>query len=162
MANKSSKIFVIVAAILVVVGFFYTQDKNTLFDEIVEPLQPVAWDEVKTKHITEYSIPISTLEKNGNDCLTTAKNLNSVLNHTKFTSGPELANKLQFDLDSETIIIPCAQMKGEPSEFTVWYVSPESKVHNDKYEYYIDPYDGTLGRGVNYWNQTGSISLSDS
>ncbi len=157
MASKFSKIFVIAAAVLVVIGFTYSMDKDTLFGTLVEPLAPVDWTEVKPKYVIEYSIPITIIEENGNDCTVYAKGFYSLTTHGKFTRSAELASKLKYDNSTDTLVIQCDQMQGDPSEFTAWYVSPESNVHKDKYEYYIDPYDGTLGRGVNYWNQTGSI-----
>lgn len=156
MANKVSKVFVIIAAALVIGGFVYIQDRNTLFGTLIEPIEPVDWSEVKSRYIIEYSIPITLHERNGNECTVNAKGFYPLTTHGKFTHSNELANKLKFDNSTDTIIIPCNEMKGDPSEFTVWYVSPESNIHKGKYEYYIDPYDGTLGRGVNYWNQTGS------
>ena len=152
MTNRSSKIFVLVAAVLVIVGYVYTMDKDTVFNTVIEPITPVDWSEVSKKYIVEYSIPITILEENGNSCTVFAKNLGPVFVHGKFTRGADLANELKWNEEDKTIVISCDKMHGDPSEFTVWYVAPDSQVHEGKYEYFIDPYDGTLGRGVDYFD----------
>ena len=148
MANNAPKIFVAVAAVLVIAGFIYTYSDDTLFGKFVEPIKPVNWDEVASKYIIEYSIPVSIIEESGNDCKVSAERLGSVFTHGKFTRAMDFANDINFDFEDETAILPCDKMQGDPSELTVWYVAPDSKTHEAKYEYFIDPYDGTLGRGV--------------
>ena len=169
MASKSSKIFVVVAAVLVVAGYAYSADKDTIFSAVIKPLQPLDWNEVKPKYIVEYSIPITIKEKNGNDCTVDAKRFYNLVTSGKFTKRADLANELKFNYDkkvtsdgnimitNETLVIPCDKMHEDRSEFTVWFVSSDSSIHKEKYEYYIDPYDGTLGRGVNYFNETAPI-----
>jgi hypothetical protein len=156
MASKSSKIFVIVAAVLVVIGFVYSMDKDTLFSTLVEPLAPVDWAEVYTKYVIEYSVPITVIEKNGNDCKVHAEGF-QVYSLAKFKRHTDLINMIKYNNVTETLIIPCDSMPGDPSEFTIWYVSPDSNIHTSKFEYFIDPYDGTLGRDMSYWNQTGTL-----
>ena len=156
MASRASKIFVAVAAVLVIIGYVYSMDKDTVFSAILEPITPVDWSEVSPKYIIEYSIPITIVEENGNDCTVYTKTLSSAIYHGKFTRGADLANELKFNEEEETIVIPCDKMQGDPSKFTVWYVSPGSNVHEGKYEYFIDPYDGTLGKGIGYvFDETG-------
>lgn len=154
MAKHFSKIFVGVAGALVVFGFFYSMNSDTLFGTIIEPITPVDFSEVKKRYIIEYSIPIHLIEQQNGNCLVSAKGLNSALKHREFVRSAELASKVNLDEENDTIIIPCDQLHGDISEFTVWYVVPDSNVHAGKYEYYIDPYDGTLGRSVDYFNQT--------
>lgn len=158
MTNKSSKIFVAVAAVLVIIGYVYSMDKDTIFSNITEPIRPVDWSEVKIKYIIEYSVPITIVEENGNDCTVYAKGFQPI-NLAKFKRQTDLINQIKYNEENETLVIPCDKMYGDPSEFTIWYVSPESNVHASKYEYFIDPYDGTLGRLATYWNQTTGLPI---
>lgn len=156
MTNKASKIFVVVAAVLVIAGYVYSMDKDTLFSNITEPLEPVDWNEVKPRFIIEFSVPITVVEENGNDCTVYAEDFNPK-NLVEFEHATDLANKLKWNEEEETIVIPCDKMHGDPSEFTIWWVTPNANAHQSKYEYYIDPLDETLGRGVDYWDQTDGI-----
>ena len=156
MTNKASKIFVIVAAVLVIAGYFYTMDKDTIFSVVTEPLEPVNWSEVKPRFIIEFSVPITIVEENGNNCTVYAEGFNpNTL--VEFMHAANLVNELKYNAEEKTIIIPCDKMHGDPSELTIWWVTPNANAHQSKYEYYIDPYDGTLGRGVDYWDQTEGI-----
>ena len=156
MTNRSSKIFVIVAAILVIAGYFYTMDKDTIFSVVTEPLEPVDWNEVEPRFIIEFSVPITIVEKIGNDCTVFSGDFDPK-NLVEFMHATDLENKLKYNAEEETIVIPCDKMHGDPSEFTIWWVTSNANAHQSKYEYYIDPYDGTLGRGVDYWDQAEGI-----
>lgn len=154
MTKQRSKIFVGIAGILVIVGFFYSMNSDTLFGYLIKPLAPVDWDEVKTRYIIEYSIPIHLIEQQNGNCLVNAKGFESLTTHGKFIHRAELASKLNFDKENDTLIVTCDKLHGDTSVFTVWYVDSESPTYSGKYEYFIDPYNGTLGRGVDYFNTT--------
>ncbi len=66
-----------------------------------------------------------------------------IIDHQYFVRSDELANKLQFDRENQTFILPCDELAGEKSRLNVWYVIPEAKKHAEKYEYFITEWEET-------------------
>jgi len=126
MKSRDQKIFVIVAAGLVIIGLFYSlNNSETIFGKFLEQIGPVDWSEVKGRDIVKNSIPITLLEDNNGECKVLGERFDLILDHQYFIRSNELAEKLQFDREIKTLIIPCDELVGEKSRLNVWYVIQE-------------------------------------
>ncbi len=62
MKSRDQKILVIVAAGLVVLGLYYSLNtENSMFNQFLEQVGPVDWDEVHPRDIVKNSIPVTVL-----------------------------------------------------------------------------------------------------
>lgn len=144
MSNKNQKIFVIVAAGLVIIGIFYSWNSDTIFGRMVlEKYVPVDWDEVHPRNIIKTSIPIFLLEEIGNECIVKAERFGIVADQQFFIHSQELKNRLQYNPNEKTIIVPCADLPEEKSRFNLWIVDEEDRRHGTKYEYFITIFNQT-------------------
>lgn len=141
MKNRDQKIFVLVASGLVVVGFFYSFNSNTMFSQFFEEYTPVNWDEVHDRNIIKNSIPIELIEKMNGDCKVSVEKFFMIVDHEPFIRSKELVDKLQFDRENHTIILPCDELEAEKSRLNVWIAIEDSDKHPNKYEYFITPWD---------------------
>lgn len=141
MKPRDQKIFVIIAAGLVIVGLFYSLNSESLFGKFLEQVGPVGWDEVKPREIVKNSIPLTVLEDIDGKCKVHGEKFDMIIDHQYFVRSDELANKLQFDRESKTLILPCKELTGEKSRLNVWYVIPEAEKHATKYEYFITEWE---------------------
>ena len=141
MIKKKELSILVIGTVILVAAYFYLDTSNTLFGVISDKITPVNWDEVKPREIVKNSIPIELLETNGHSCKGTAKTFDGIINHQYFVRGAELAEKLHYDIDAKTLIIPCDELKGEKSRLNVWYVVEESPKHSLKYEYFVTPWN---------------------
>jgi len=139
--NRDQKIFVLVASGLVVVGFFYSFNSNTMFSQFFEEYTPVNWDEVHDRNIIKNSIPIELIEKMNGDCKVSVEKFFMIVDHEPFIRSKELVDKLQFDRENTTIILPCDELEAEKSRLNVWIAIEDSDKHPNKYEYFITPWD---------------------
>jgi len=139
--NRDQKIFVLVASGLVVVGFFYSFYSNTIFSQFFEEYTPVNWDEVHDRNIIKNSIPIELIEKMNGDCKVSVEKFFMIVDHEPFIRSKELVDKLQFDRENHTIILPCDKLEAEKSRLNVWIAIEDSDKHPNKYEYFITPWD---------------------
>ncbi len=143
MKKKDQKIFVIAMAALVIITFFFFQSSDSLLGSLVEPYSEPNWDEVPEKHIVKNSIPITLLEENDGKCKMTAQKFDVIIEHAYFIRGNELAEKLNYEKEDETLILPCNLLEGEKSRLNVWYAVEESTKHSKKYQYFITTWDET-------------------
>ena len=143
MSKKQEKIFVIAMAILVIVGFIYIQNTETLFTKVVGEFSAVDWDEVRERDMVKNSIPITLLEKTDGKCKVDAKRFDVIIDHNYFVQGKDLAKELSFDRENETLLLPCNLLEGEKSRLNVWYVVEESTNHSKEYEYFLTPWEET-------------------
>lgn len=143
MKSKNQKIFAVVAAALVIIGVFYSLNSESVFGKFWEQLGPPDWDEVKPRDIVKNSIPITILEEVNGMCKVHAEKFDLIIDHQYFVRSKELANKLQFDRENKTLIIPCEELAGEKSRLNVWYVIPEAEKHATKFEYFIMEWEET-------------------
>jgi len=141
--NRNQKIFVLVASGLVVAGFIYSFNSNTIFSQFFESFTPINWDEVHERDIVKNSIPIELIEKMNGDCKVSALKFVMITDQDLFVRSEELANELKFDREDTTIILPCDKLEGEKSRLNVWIAIEESDKHPNKYEYFITPWDIT-------------------
>ena len=128
---------------LVVSGFIYSFNSNTIFSQFFESFTPINWDEVHERDIVKNSIPIKLIEKMNGDCKVSALKFAMIIDFDLFVRSEELANELKFDREDTTIILPCDELEGEKSRLNVWIAIEESDKHPNKYEYFITPWDIT-------------------
>jgi hypothetical protein len=143
MMPKNQKIFVIVAVGLVIIGLFYSFNSDTVFSKFFEQFDPVDWDEVKPREIVKNSIPITIIEDVDGKCKVHGEKFDLIIDHQYFIRSNELAEKLQYDRENKTLIIPCEELVGEKSRLNVWYVILEAEKHATKYEYFITEWEET-------------------
>ena len=144
MNSKEQKIFVIVAIGIFVAALIYSLNSEaTLFSQFAEQYASPNWDEVSPRNIVKNSIPVVILEKEYGNCVVSAQNFGSIIDHNYFVRSNELSEKLQFDREAETLVLPCDDLEGEKSRLNIWYAVEEAKNHPTKYEYFITPWNET-------------------
>ena len=144
MNSRNQKIFVGIASILAVIGVIYTVNNDTLFSQLViDPLGPVKWDEVHPREIIKVVLLMNIIEESGNDCKVKVDRLDTIIDHEPFIRSQEFAQKVNFDRDTNTIIVPCDDLAGEKSRLHIWYVDEASSMHATKYQYVITPFEVT-------------------
>ena len=141
MVKKKEITYLIIGAVLLVAAYFYLDTSNSLLGVIIDPLNPVAWDEIATRSIVKNSIPIELLDKNGNSCTVTGETFAMILDHPYFIKSNEISKKLQFDSQEKTLVVPCEELQGEKSRLNVWYVVEDSQQHAMKWKYFITAWD---------------------
>ena len=143
MKKKKEKIFVIVAAVLVVAVFYFNPVESNYLNPILENFRPVDWDEVKPRNIVKNSIPITLIEETGGKCKVKADTFDLIIDHQYFIRANDLVRQLNYDRDNATLMLSCDQLKGEKSRLHVWYVVEESEKHSKKYDYWISVWNST-------------------
>ena len=143
MKKKDQKIFLIAMVALVIVTFFFFQSSDSLLGSWLEPYSEPNWDEVPEKHIVKNSIPIVLLEGTGGICKMSAQKFDVIIEHPYFIRGNELAEKLKYDKENQTIILSCDLVELGTSRLNVWYAVDESSKHSKKYQYFITPWNKT-------------------
>lgn len=139
MVLKRDLVIFAVGIILVIIGLVYINNSDSLFSSAIDPLMPVNWDEVKERDIMKSIILVTLVEEHNGQCTITAPYFEGIIEHEYFTRGNELGNKLQFNSENSTIIVPCNELYGEKSRLEIWNVVPEASKHTHKYEYWIKP-----------------------
>ena len=148
MTKRNDKFFVIGMAVLVVIAFFYMQDKESLLSEFFSGFTPPDWDEVSPRDIVKNSIPIILIRTDGSDCKVEAMRFNDIIDHAYFLKGEQLAEELNYDRNLNTLTIPCEKLDAEKSEFTIWYATEEAGKHATKYQYWINPWNNTSIKNI--------------
>lgn len=131
------KIIVGVLAIAVIVVIFSTDISDSVLGQIMEQYTPPDWSEVQERNIVKNSIPISVIEKSGNDCLVNAENFEHIIDHRYFKRSEELVKELHYNKEDKTLLISCNIISEESSQLHVWYATSEALMHSEKYEYFI-------------------------
>jgi len=141
MKKKRDIIFFIGMIIIVIAGFFYVQDKNTIFtqltDQVSEQLSGVNWNEVLPRNIVKNSIPIVLISDHGDQCIMDAGNFELIIDHSYFVRSGDLSRELNYDRENNVLTIACDMLQGEKSRLNVWYALEESESHANKYEYFV-------------------------
>ena len=141
MRKNKEIIFFIGMVIVVIAGFFYVQDKNTLFtqltDKASEQLSDVNWNEVLPRNIVKNSVPIVLISDHGNQCIVDTKDFYLITDHNYFLRSDELVRELNYDRENNVLTIACDLLKGEKSRLNVWYALEESERHANKYQYFV-------------------------
>ena len=140
--SKNIKKFglVIGGCILVLYAIFFLPIENSYFGMLLESSTVPEWDEISPRYIVKNSIPITLIEKNIQNCILDASNLDKIINHSYFIRGNEIASDLKYNSEEKTISIPCEKTFGEKSRLEIWYVTEDSPIHAEKYQYFITPW----------------------
>ena len=138
---KKEKIFVIVAAVLVVAVFYFNPVESNYLNPILEDFKPVDWNDVKPRNIVKNSIPITLIEETGGKCKVKADTFDLIIDHEYFIRANELELELEFDRENKTIVISCNMLEGDKSRLNVWYVIEESSTHSKKFQYFVTPWE---------------------
>ncbi len=102
------------------------------------------WDEIEERHIVKSSIPITVVEKQGTKCVVSALKFSAIVDHVFFPKGAELANKLSYDDDAQTLVLPCDEIPDEEkSRLSIWFAVPEAPKYAEKYKYFVTPWEPT-------------------
>ena len=144
MVKKKETIYLVIGAVLLVAAYFYLDTSDTLFGVATDQLLPVNWDKVHPKDIVKNSLPITLLNENGNSCTVMAETFEMVTSHHYFVKNHEVTEKLQYNDQEKTIVVPCDELQGEKSRLNVWYVLEEAPQHSMKWEYFITAWDAEV------------------
>ncbi|MCH7966402.1 MAG: hypothetical protein IIB02_03130 [Thaumarchaeota archaeon] len=144
MVKKKEISFLIIGAIILVTSFFYLDTSDTLFGVVIDQFSPIDWDEVHPMYIVKNSIPIELLETNNNSCTVKAENFEMIINHQYFIKNNKVTEKLQYDAQEKTLVVPCDELQGEKSRLNILYVTEESPQHAMKWEYFITAWDAEI------------------
>ena len=107
MVKKKETIYLIIGAVLLVSVYFYFDTSDSLLQSIFTQITPIDWDEIFKRNIVKNSIPIELLETNGNSCTVTGMNFEMILAHDYFIKRDAASDKLQFDEQENTLVVPC-------------------------------------------------------
>jgi hypothetical protein len=143
--SKNIKKFglLVAGSILVIYAVIFIPVEESYFGVILEIPSDPKWDEISPRYIVKNSIPITLMEKDGQNCLLDASNLDKIINHAYFVKGEEIASNLNYNSKDHTIMIPCEVLHGEKSRLEIWYVTEDSPNHAAKYQYFITPWNDT-------------------
>ena len=106
-------IFLSASICLVIFGFIYALNSDTLFGTFLESLKPVKWNEIISRNIVKNAIPIEILEIQNGICNIKAENFELILNAPEFNKSQELARELNYDNSTKTIKMSCDKIPGE-------------------------------------------------
>ena len=144
MVKKKEISILIVGAVLLVASYFYLDTSDSLLTTITEQFSPVNWDEVHPRNVVKNSIPITLLDTNGNSCLVKGENFFMITAHPYFIKNHEVSEKLQYDEQEKTLLVPCDELQGDKSRLNVWYVVEESPNYATQWEYFITAWDADV------------------
>ena len=149
MVKKKEISILVIGAILLVTAYFYLDTSDSVFDvyikqSITKQLEPINWDEIFPRNVVKNSIPIELLDTNNNSCTVTGENFEMITASPYFVRNHEVTEKLQYDTQEKTLVVPCEELQGEKSRLNVWYVVEESKQHAMKWKYFITVWDAEV------------------
>ena len=142
-AKKNDLIFLIAIGIVVILVLIYMPIEESMFGVFLEQFSKVNWNEVKERNIVKNSIPIIFSEEKGSSFIVNADNFDLITSHEYFVRSADLERELNYDSESDTLLISCDLLDGEKSRLHVWYAIKESEKHATKYEYFITPWNVT-------------------
>jgi len=142
-SKKNDLMFLIAIGIVIILVLIYMPIEKSMFGVFLEQFSKVDWNEVKERNIVKNSIPIIFLEEKGSSCIVNADNFDLIISHEYFERSADLERELNYDSESETLLVSCDLLDGEKSRLHVWYALKESEKHATKYEYFITPWNVT-------------------
>jgi len=137
------KIIFVGLGMAIVVFLLATDVSDSVLGTFIEQFTKPDWNQVKERNIVKNAIPISLLEKTGQECIASAEKFEYIINHQYFVRSQDLVNELQYDKENKTIVIPCDELSEEKLKLHVWYATEEALKHSTKYEYFITPFEDT-------------------
>ena len=143
MNKKQEKIFVIVAACVVIAVFVFAPWSNSYFGLIFDTFTGPNWDELSPHDIVKNVIPIVLIDKADSNCKMSAENLDNVIEHQYFVHGKEFAQAINYDMKNKTIVLPCEMIDDNKSRLHVWFIKEEAPHDGGKYKYFVTPWNDT-------------------
>jgi len=125
----------------IVIVFLATDTSGSILGKQMESFTAPNWDEVRERDIVKNSIPIELLDETDQGCTVTAEKFHQIIDHHFFVKAEQLAKKLEYDRENNTLVIPCKDIQDEKSRLNVWYATTESSKHAEKYEYFITKWE---------------------
>ena len=143
MNKKQERIFVLVAACVLVVIFVFAPWQNSYFGLFVNMLTGPNWDELNPHDVVKNSVALILIEKTDRYCKMSAENLNNVIEHQYFVRGQEFAQEVKYDAKKSTVVLPCEMIQSEKSRLHVWYIKGDAPNFGGKYKYFVTPWNDT-------------------
>jgi hypothetical protein len=143
MNKKQERIFVLVAAAVVIVIFIFVPWSNSYFGLLLDTFTGPNWNELNPHDVVKNIIPITLIEKTDSNCKMSAENLDNVIEHQYFIRGKEFAQAVKFDAKNSTVVLPCETIDDEKSRLHVWYIKEEAHNHGGKYKYFVTSWNDT-------------------
>lgn len=144
MSRVKELTFVVVVAVLVVLVLVYVPIENSILGKLMEQYTEPDWEEIASRNIVKSAIPIILLDEIWNgQCRVGAELFSAIITHPEFLRSEELMQKLKFDTESLTLVVPCDELSGEKSRLIVWFVTEEAPSHSTKYQYWITSWEET-------------------
>jgi len=141
MTNRNEKIFVLGMVGLVLFGFFYIQNDESVFTFVVDKFTKTNWDEIKERNVVKNTIPITLISDQGSQCLVNAENFDLIVDHEYFVRSDVLIRELNYDRENNVLTIACDMLQGEKSRLNVWYALEEAKRYSNNYEYFVTAWE---------------------
>ncbi len=138
------KVFVLIAAILVVIVFVFGPWEKSYVGVILDPIIEPDWEKIQEQHLIKSSTILTMIEKNGNDCLVEGAKIWDIMNHPHFLKAHEFGKKINFKNTTNVITIPFQEFQGDESILHVWFVAEEAPEDAGKYKYFITVVDETV------------------
>lgn len=153
MKKQTQIIFLIVPICLVIFGFFYSLNSETLFGKFLEQIKPINWDEVHPREIIKNSIPIEILEIQNDICKIKADKFHYIMTAPEFTRAQDLARELDYDNDTKTLKMSCnnlpdSKLPGETYKLHVWFVREDTPKFPERYQYFTTIFNVTIADAV--------------
>ena len=112
--------------------------EKSLFGIVINEFTGPNWDKIHERYIVENAIPVTILEDNAGQCVLEAKFFDRIIDQVSFKRGDELAKKLNYDRENETITVDCSELNNTKSKIVIWYVEEESPIDSKKYQYWFE------------------------
>ena len=143
MNKKQEKIFVLVAAAIVIIIFIFVPWQNSYFGLFLDTFAEPNWNELNPHDVVKNSLVLTLLEKTDSNCKLSAENLDNVIEHQYFVRGKEFAQKINYDFKNKTVVLPCEMVYDEKSRLHVWHIKEEAPKYGGKYKYFVTPWNDT-------------------
>lgn len=153
MKKQTQIIFLIVPICLVIFGFFYSLNSETLFGKFLEQTKPINWDEVHPRAIIKNSIPIEILEIQNDVCKVKADKFQLILIAPEFNRAQDLARELDYNNDTKTITMSCnklpdSKLPGDAYKLHVWFILEDTPKFPERYQYFTTNSNVTIADAI--------------
>ncbi|HLC24682.1 MAG TPA: hypothetical protein VJJ25_03530 [Nitrosopumilaceae archaeon] len=143
MNKKQEKIFVLVAAGVVITVFVFAPWSDSYFGLLLDTFREPAWNDISPHDVVKNVISMTVIDNVDNNCKMSADNLDNVIEHTYFVRGKEFAQAVNYDMKDKTIVLPCEMIDDQKSRLHVWYIKEEAPRFGGKYKYFVTPWNDT-------------------
>ena len=135
--TKTLFIIPIIVIAIIIILLVTKPLEETFLGSQIEKFTKVNWNEVIERNIVKNTALITLVENQDKFCKVYSPKFFQITNNEYFVKSQMLIKELQFDNSTNTLMLPCDELKGEKSHIHVWYVVEESPRHATKYEYFV-------------------------